>query len=75
MLLSADEVNARIEALVDQLAPKVSTGSWTAVVILLGATPFASDLMRAFSRRGIDMGFDGLWLQSYAETGVATEQP
>jgi len=67
VLLSADEVKARIEALADQLAPKLSAGSWTAVVILLGATPFASDLMRAFARRGIDMGFDGLWLESYAD--------
>ncbi len=31
------------------------------------ATPFASDLLRAFSRRGIDIGFDALWLQSYAD--------
>lgn len=67
MLLSADEVHARIEALADRLAPKLATGSWTAVVILLGATPFAADLMRAFSRRGIDLGFDGLWLESYAD--------
>ncbi len=67
VLLSAAEVNARIEALADKLAPRLSTGSWTAVVILLGATPFASDLMRAFSRRGIDLGFDGLWLESYAD--------
>ncbi|HOZ28404.1 MAG TPA: phosphoribosyltransferase family protein [Hyphomonadaceae bacterium] len=67
VLLSADEVHRRIEALADKLAPKVSQGSWTAVVILLGATPFAADLMRAFARRGIDMGFDGLWLESYAD--------
>lgn len=67
MLLSADDVHARIEALADRLAPKLSTGSWTAVVILLGATPFAADLMRAFSKRGIDLGFDGLWLESYAD--------
>ena len=37
------------------------------MVILLGATPFASDLLRAFSRRGLDIGFDALWLQSYAD--------
>lgn len=67
MLLSADEVHTRIEALADRLAPKLATGSWTAVVILLGATPFAADLMRAFSQRGIDLGFDGLWLESYAD--------
>ena len=37
------------------------------MVILLGATPFAADLMRAFSRRGIDLGFDALWLESYPD--------
>jgi hypoxanthine phosphoribosyltransferase len=65
--LTADEVQGRVDALADQLAPKLSQGSWTAVVILLGATPFAADLMRAFSRRGLDIGFDALWLQSYAD--------
>ena len=51
--------------LADKLAPRLAVGSWTAVVILLGATPFAADLMRAFSRRGLDIGFDALWLESY----------
>jgi hypoxanthine phosphoribosyltransferase len=67
VLLGADEVHARIEALADRLAPKLSKGPWTGVVILLGATPFAADLLRAFSRRGIDIGFDALWLESYAD--------
>lgn len=51
----------------DRLAPKLAADSWTAVVILLGATPFAADLMRALSRRGLDVGFDALWLESYAD--------
>jgi hypoxanthine phosphoribosyltransferase len=67
VLLNASEVSDRIEALTDRLAPRLATGSWTAVVILLGATPFAADLMRALARRGIDIGFDGLWLESYAD--------
>lgn len=66
-LLTAPEVRERVEALADRLAPKLSGGSWTAVVILLGATPFASDLLRALARRGLDIGFDALWLQSYAD--------
>ncbi len=49
------------------LIPQLSKGSWTGVVVLLGATPFAADLMRAFSRHGIDLGFDAIWLQSYAD--------
>jgi len=58
-------VQAKVEVLADALAPRLAIGPWTAVVILLGATPFAADLMRAFSRRGLDIGFDALWLESY----------
>ncbi len=36
-------------------------------MILLGATPFASDLLRALARRGVDVGFDALWLESYRD--------
>lgn len=64
-LLTAAQIGERIEALADRLAPRIAVGSWTAVVILLGATPFAADLMRAFSKRGLDIGFDALWLESY----------
>jgi hypoxanthine phosphoribosyltransferase len=67
VLLGADDVHARIDVLAENLAPRLSKGSWTGVVILLGATPFAADLMRALARRGIDLGFDGLWLESYAD--------
>lgn len=67
VLLTADEVHARIERLAEGLVPKLSTGSWTGVVVMLGATPFAADLMRALSRHGLDLGFDAIWLQSYAD--------
>jgi hypoxanthine phosphoribosyltransferase len=65
-------VRDRVEALADRLAPKLSVGSWTAVVILLGATPFAADLLRAFSRRGLDIGFDALWLESYHDERISS---
>jgi hypoxanthine phosphoribosyltransferase len=42
------------------------------VVILLGATPFAADLLRAFSRRGLDIGFDALWLESYHDERISS---
>jgi hypoxanthine phosphoribosyltransferase len=71
-LLTADEVQARVDALADELAPRLSQGSWTAVVILLGATPFAADMLRAFSRRGLDIGFDALWLESYHDERVTS---
>jgi hypoxanthine phosphoribosyltransferase len=64
-LLSPADIAARIENLADDLAPRLRGGDWTGVVVLLGATPFAADLMRAFARRGIDLGFDALWLESY----------
>ncbi len=49
----------------EKVAPRLRQGDWTGVVILLGATPFAADLLRALARRGIDLGFDALWLESY----------
>jgi hypoxanthine phosphoribosyltransferase len=66
-LLTAGEIGERIERLADRLAPRLSEGRWTAVVILLGATPFAADLLRALSARGVDVGFDALWLESYRD--------
>lgn len=54
-----------MDALARELAPQLRGQSWTAVVILLGATPFAADLLRALARHGIDIGFDALWLESY----------
>lgn len=66
-LLSEEEIATRIAALAGRLAPRLSVGQWTGVVVLLGATPFAADLLRALSRRGLDLGFDAIWLQSYAD--------
>lgn len=60
-------MQARIDRLAEGLVPRLSQGEWTGVVVLLGATPFAADLIRAFSRHGIDIGFDAIWLQSYAD--------
>jgi hypoxanthine phosphoribosyltransferase len=64
-ILTEAEVHAANRALAEKLAPKLAGQSWTAVVILLGAAPFASDLMREFSKLGLDVGFDALWLESY----------
>lgn len=72
VLLTAREVATRIDAMAERLIPRVSRGSWTGVVTLLGATPFAADLMRAFSRRGLDLGFDALWLESYHDERVSS---
>lgn len=67
ILLTAAEIGERIDRLADRLAPRLAGGGWTAVAVLLGATPFAADLSRALSARGVDVGFDALWLESYRD--------
>ncbi|WP_233356238.1 phosphoribosyltransferase [Henriciella aquimarina] len=57
---------ARIEELADRLAPRL-TGEWSAINILIGATPFTSDLLKALARRGIHPVLDALWLESYRD--------
>lgn len=57
---------ARIEALAERLAPKLE-GDWTAINILIGATPFTSDLMKALARLGVHPVLDALWLESYRD--------
>ncbi len=66
-LLSEAALMERIDILADQLAPKLSIGDWTAVSILIGATPFTSDLMKALARRGVHPILDVLWLESYKD--------
>lgn len=72
VLLTPEDIGSRIEKLAEQLAPNLMQGEWTAVVILLGATPFASDLLRALARRGVDVGFDAMWLESYRDERTST---
>lgn len=72
VLLTADEVQVRVAALADRLVPTLSQGSWTGVVTLMGAVPFAADLLRALSARGVDLGFDALWLESYHDERVSS---
>lgn len=57
---------ARIEDLAERLAPRL-TGEWSAINILIGATPFTSDLMKALARRDIHPVLDALWLESYRD--------
>ncbi|QGZ96046.1 phosphoribosyltransferase [Terricaulis silvestris] len=64
VLLSAEEIAERVEALADGFAGQVDDG-WTVVALLQGAIPFAADLMRAIERRGRHPIYDSLWLESY----------
>jgi hypoxanthine phosphoribosyltransferase len=59
-------IAARVDALADRLAADIDD-EWTLVALLQGAAPFAVDLMRALSRRGVNPGFDCLWLESYRD--------
>lgn len=66
VVLSEADLMARIEDLADRLAPRL-TGEWSAINILIGATPFTSDLMKALARRDIHPVLDALWLESYRD--------
>ena len=65
-VLSEPDLMARIDDLAARLAPRL-TGEWSAVNILIGATPFTSDLMKALARLDIHPVLDALWLESYRD--------
>lgn len=67
VIVSEDELMQRVDLLADQLAPRLGNDEWTAVSILIGATPFTSDLMKALSRRGVHPMLDVIWLESYRD--------
>jgi len=65
ILLDEDTLMQMIDDLAKRLAPEMMTGEWTAISILIGATPFASDLMKALARYGVHPVMDVMWLESY----------
>ncbi|MCU0730622.1 MAG: hypoxanthine phosphoribosyltransferase [Hyphomonas sp.] len=67
VILSEADLMARVDELADRLAPRLKEGEWTAVSILIGATPFTSDLMKALARRDVHPILDVLWLESYRD--------
>ena len=66
VIVSEDELMKHIDALAETLAPRL-TGDWTIVSILIGATPFTADLMKALARRDIHPTLDVIWLESYRD--------
>lgn len=66
IVLSEAELMKRVDMLAERLAPQL-TGEWTAVTILIGATPFTTDLLKALARRDIHPVLDALWLESYRD--------
>ena len=73
VLLSAEDIAKRVEALADGFAAQVDDG-WTVVALLQGAIPFAADLMRAIERRGRHPIYDSLWLESYRDARESSGQ-
>lgn len=66
VLLDEETLQQRIRKLAEDLAPRLK-GDWTAVTILLGATPFTTDLMRHLAALGVHPMLDALWLESYRD--------
>jgi hypoxanthine phosphoribosyltransferase len=66
LLLTEQEVAARVESLAALIAPRV-THETVGVCLLTGGLWFAADLMRALYRAGRDLRFDALWLASYGD--------
>jgi len=65
-LLSRVEVQARIDALAERIAPRVDDET-IAVCLLTGGIWFTADLTRALAERGKLLRFDALWLASYGD--------
>ena len=64
VLLPAEAVAARVEALAERLAPRLDDDA-IGVCLLLGGMWFAADLTRALARLGRPLAYDVLWLSSY----------
>jgi len=66
VLLSEQEIAARVEALAARIAPRVDDET-VAVCLLTGGIWFTADLTRALGRLGRNLRFDALWLSSYKD--------
>jgi len=66
VLLPAEEVQRRVHALADEIAPTLADDA-IVVCLLTGGLWFATDLTRALAVRGKHPAFDALWLASYGD--------
>ena len=71
ILLDESQIAARVDALADGLARRIDS-DWVAIALLDGAIPFAADLLRALSRRGVDPAFDAMRLSSYGDATASS---
>jgi hypoxanthine phosphoribosyltransferase len=65
-LISAQTIEARVNALADKLSP-IMSDDWIVIALMDGAMVFASDLLRALQLRGINPVFENLMLSSYGD--------
>jgi hypoxanthine phosphoribosyltransferase len=66
ILISAEEIARRVEALAAEIAPRIDEET-VMVCLLTGGLWFAADLSRALARAGRMVRFDALWLASYKD--------
>jgi hypoxanthine phosphoribosyltransferase len=64
ILFSEGAIHCRVEEMAAAIAG-AGTRPGIAVPILVGAFMFASDLLRALSREGLDLPTDFIWLRAY----------
>ena len=65
-LLSQADIEARVEALAAEIAPRIDDDT-VAICLLTGGIWFTADLTRALARHGRHLRFDALWLSSYKD--------
>jgi len=70
-ILSEQKVAEIVEAMADQIAPRIDDET-VFVCMLTGGIWFAADLSRALARRGRHPMFDCLWVSSYADGRTTT---
>jgi hypoxanthine phosphoribosyltransferase len=66
ILLTADDVAAKVQALARQIAPAI-TDETVCVCLLTGGLWFAADLTRALAALGRHPLFDAMWVTSYGD--------
>ena len=66
VLISEDEVAARVAAVAALIAPRIDDET-VMVCLLTGGIWFAADLTRALARLNRHVHFDALWLSSYRD--------
>lgn len=71
VVLSAEAIAGRVEAVADRIAPAIGEHT-VAVTLLTGGLWFAADLTRALARRGRHVAFDALWLASYGDAHASS---